>query len=67
MAHDYDYEQAYRDARDVLHLRGRQVGKPQRRHDGVRYCPLDGQPLTDREILTEAWGAELVAEIPENA
>ena len=67
MAQKYDYEQAYRDAREVLYLRGKQVGKPQRRRDGVRYCPLDGKPLTDREILIEAWGAELVAEIPEHA
>src|SRR5712692_7295570 len=56
------YEKAYCDAREVLYNRGKKVGGPQRAV-GVRYCPVDGLPLTDRELLLEAWGADLADEI----
>src|SRR5216684_1742049 len=46
------YEKAYCDAREVLYNRGKKVGGPQRAVD-VRYCPVDGLPLTDRELLMD--------------
>ena len=44
------YEKAYCDAREALYNRGKNVGGPQRAV-GVRYCPVDGLPLSDRELL----------------
>src|SRR5882724_9975155 len=56
------YEKAYCDAREALYTRGKKVGGPQR-VVGVRYCPVDGLPLSDRELLIEAWGERLTDEI----
>jgi hypothetical protein len=57
------YEEAYWKAREVLYRREKKVGKPVYRQDGLRYCPVDGSPLTDRDVLKEAWGLELADEI----
>jgi len=56
------YEKAYCAAREALYNRGKKVGRPQRAV-GVRYCPVDGLPLSDRELLIEAWGERLTDEI----
>ena len=56
------YERAYCDAREVLYNRGKKVCGPH--HGlGIRYCRVDGLPLTDRELLIEAWGERLADEI----
>ena len=57
------YERAYSEARAVLHRRGKIVGNPILGAGGVRTCLVDGLPLTDRELLREAWGDCLAAEI----
>ena len=57
------YEKAYRDALEILYLRGKKVGKPARSQDGLRYRQIDHVPLGDREILIEAWGESLADEI----
>ena len=57
------YERAYSEARAVLHRRGKVVGSPTVGAGGVRMCRVDGLPLTDRELLREAWGDCLAAEI----
>jgi hypothetical protein len=58
-----DYEKAYCDAREVLYNRGKKIGGPLRVTVGVRYCTVDGLPLTDRDLLIEAWGERLADEI----
>jgi hypothetical protein len=58
-----EFEEAYNEARAALHRRGKIVEMPTISHDGVRYCRVDGQPLTDRELLREAWGDGLTDEI----
>jgi hypothetical protein len=57
------FERAYRDALDVLYRRGKKIGKPHYRQDGLRYCLIDQIPLGDRDVLKEAWGEKLAAEI----
>jgi hypothetical protein len=57
------YEQAYYKAREVLHLRGKSVGKPTFGDDGIRYCRVDWASLTDRGVFQEAWGDTLANEI----
>jgi len=57
------YEKAYRDALEILYLRGKKVGKLARSQDGLRYRQIDHVPLGDREILIEAWGESLADEI----
>ena len=57
------FEQAYYEARAVLHRRGKIVEKPVFGSDGIRYCRVDGRPLTDRELLKDAWGEGLAEEI----
>lgn len=57
------YERAYNEARAVLHRRGKKVESPTFEAGGVRVCLVDGSPLTDRELLREAWGDCLAAEI----
>jgi len=57
------YEKAYCDAREVLYNRGKKVGGPQRGSVGIRYCSVDGLPLTDRDLMIEAWGESLADEI----
>lgn len=58
-----EYERAYSEARAVLYRRGKRLEKPTFGDDGVRYCRVDGIPLTDRELLQEAWGESLASEI----
>lgn len=58
-----EYEKAYWDAREVLYNRGKKIGGPLRVSVGIRYCPVDGLPLTDRDLLIEAWGESLADEI----
>ena len=58
-----EFEKIYREARAVLHRRGKAVGSPTTGHDGLRYCRIDGTPLTDCEVLKEAWGENLADEI----
>ena len=57
------YEQAYCEARAVLHRRGKIIEKPAFGSDGIRYCRVDGLLLTDRELLKDAWGEGLAEEI----
>jgi hypothetical protein len=57
------YEQAYYEARAVLHRRGKILDRPAFGSDGIRYCRVDGLPLTDRELLKDAWGEGLAEEI----
>jgi hypothetical protein len=57
------FEQAYHEARAVLHRRGKIVERPAFESDGIRYCRVDGLPLTDRELLEDAWGDGLAEEI----
>lgn len=58
-----EYEKAYREAREALYRRGKEVSGPQRGPDGVRYCRIDGLPLKDCDLLREAWGEKLTYEI----
>ena len=60
---DDAYEQAYSEARAVLHRRGKILEKPVFGSDGIRYCCVDGLLLTDRELLKDAWGEGLAEEI----
>jgi len=57
------YERAYNEARAVLHRRGKMVGYPTIGAGGVRKCLVDGLLMSDRELLREAWGDCLAAEI----
>ena len=57
------YEQAYNEARAVLHRRGKIVERPTISSDGSRFCRVDGLPLTDRELFKDAWGEVLAEEI----
>jgi hypothetical protein len=57
------YEQAYYEARAVLHRRGKILERPTYGSDGIRFCRVDGLPLTDRELLKDAWGEGLAEEI----
>jgi hypothetical protein len=57
------YEQAYTEARAVLHRRGKVVESPTIGSDGIRYCRVNGLPLTDRELFKDAWGERLAEEI----
>lgn len=56
-------QETYWQAREVIYRRNKKVGKPVYCQDGLRYCPVDGSLLTDRDVLKEAWGAELADEI----
>jgi hypothetical protein len=58
-----EYEAAYWQARDALYRRGKEVGMPAPGRDGLRECHVDGNPLTDRELFTEAWGSVLADDI----
>jgi hypothetical protein len=58
-----EYEDSYSNAREVLYTRGKKIGGPLRGQDGLRYCPVDGFLLTDRDLLKEAWGESLADEI----
>jgi hypothetical protein len=63
MTRNEEYEQAYREAVDALHRRGKRLGKPWHGREGQRHCPVDGVLLTDRDLLKEAWGVALADEI----
>jgi hypothetical protein len=63
MIRNQQYEKAYSDAREVLYNRGKKVSRPVCGAAGVRHCLVDGFPLTDRELLKEAWGESLTDEI----
>jgi len=52
------YEKSYRDARERLILRGKDIG-PVTYRDGIRYCPVEGMLLSDRNIFAEAWSEEI--------
>src|SRR5882672_5145347 len=58
-----EYDAAYRDARETLYRRGKRVGCPSHRADGLRQCPVDGTWLVDRTLLALAWGEALADEI----
>jgi hypothetical protein len=58
-----EYEEAYWEARDALFRRGKSVGMPVPGREGIRECNIDGTPLTDRELFTEAWGGALAEDI----
>src|SRR5260370_16882333 len=58
-----EYEKAYYDAREILHNRGKKIGSPAFGRDLVRSCAVDGIPVNDLELLTDAWGERLVREI----
>ena len=57
------YEMAYTEARAVLDRRGKVLDNPVVEGDGVRRCRVNGRPLTDAELFTEAWDERLAAEI----
>jgi hypothetical protein len=57
------YEMAYREARAVLFRRGKSVGRPITREDGLRQCRVDGFPMTDAAVFTEAWDQRLAEEL----
>lgn len=60
---EYDqYEKAYRDARELLVLKGKNLGQPTQRA-GIRYCDFEGLLLPDREIFAEAWSEEVAEAI----
>ncbi len=56
-------QEDYWQAREVISRRDKKVGKPVYCQDGLRYCPIDGSLLTDRDVLKEAWGIDLADEI----
>jgi len=56
------YEAAYREARKVLHQRGKSVGRPFQGKEG-RQCQVAGVPLLDLDLFKEAWGEEFGREI----
>src|SRR4051812_26821318 len=58
-----EYEDAYNDARHVVYRRGKRGGAPVCGPDGIRYCPVDGFLLADRDVLKEAWGESMADEI----
>jgi hypothetical protein len=58
-----EYEEAYREARDALYRRGKKVGMPTPGREGLRQCNVNGTPLTDGELFTEAWGRVLADDI----
>ena len=58
-----EYEEAYREARYALYLRGKRVGMPAPGREGLRVCKVNSAPLTDRELFTEAWGPALADDI----
>jgi hypothetical protein len=57
------YELAYREARAVLHRRGKKIEAPFADVDGLRRCRVDGRPLSDREIFREAWDDSIADEL----
>src|SRR6266849_5333755 len=57
------YEKTYRDAREALYLRGRKIGKQTYSQYSLRYCDVDGLPLSDREVFKQAWSADIADEI----
>src|SRR5947209_11023955 len=58
-----EYEHVYYEAREVLYRRGKKLGKPVQGDDNLRRCPVDDALLTDRELLSEAWGVVLSEEV----
>jgi len=56
------YEAAYKEARKVLHQRGKSVGRPFQSEEGRR-CQVAGVPLLDLDLFKEAWGEEFGREI----
>jgi hypothetical protein len=58
-----EYELAYREARAVLYRRGKVLDRPVLDGDGRRRCCVDGLPLTDEELFTEAWDERLATEL----
>jgi hypothetical protein len=63
MMNSQEYEEAYREARYALYLRGKRVGMPAPGQEGFRVCKVNNAPLTDRELFTEAWGRALAEDI----
>src|SRR5437667_11622786 len=60
---DKEYENAYREALEALYRRRKTIDQPYQGNDGLRYCRIDGLPLTDFGVVKEAWGDLLTAEI----
>jgi hypothetical protein len=58
-----EYEEAFWQAKNALYRRGKRIGRTLENSYGVRLCMVDGIPLTDRELLIEAWGSSLADEI----
>jgi hypothetical protein len=58
-----EYEMAYREARAVLHRRGKTLEAPYSGSDGHRYCNVDGHSFSDWEIFREAWDEGLANEL----
>src|SRR5260370_16666354 len=56
------YEAAYKEARKILHQRGKGVGRPFESKEGRR-CQVAGVPLLDLDLFKEAWGEEFGREI----
>jgi hypothetical protein len=58
-----EYEMAYKEARTVLLLRGKAVEKPTSGRSGRRRCRVDGKPLSDGDIFSEAWDDHVAEEL----
>ena len=58
-----EYELAYREARAVLHRRGKKIEAPFADENGLRRCRVDGHALSDWEIFREAWDDRIADEL----
>ena len=58
-----EYELAYREARAVLHRRGKKIEAPYADENGLRFCRVDGRSLSDRELFREAWDDRIADEL----
>src|SRR5689334_20258983 len=63
MMSSQEYEEAYREARYALYLRGKRVGMPAPGREGLRVCNVNSAPLSDLELFTEAWGRAMAEDI----
>ena len=63
MMNSDQYERAYREAREALYRRGKKTGRQVYGKDGLRYCVVDGLPLSDWRVFKEAWNEEIAGEI----
>ena len=60
---DAEYEDAYAEALLCLADDRHAVGEPFISGTGARYCMVDDQKLTDREVLDLWWKSDITGEI----